>query len=145
MSSTAALMIIAGAVLPLQFVLNALLARHAGSTPVWATLVSLTVSLTCIAGLLLALRQAPPAPQALRSVPLLYWLGGIGGAIFVASSTFAIPRIGAAACVSLALCGQLAMSAALDHFGAFGLPQQTISLQRMAGIGLVVAGILVMR
>lgn len=145
MPTAVMMMIMAGGVLPLQFALNALLARSAGSTPVWATMVSLPVSFLCIVGLMLATRQSLPSGEVLKSVPLLYWFGGIGGAIFVATSTFGMPRLGAAACVSLALVGQLATSAVLDHFGLLGMPQQAISLQRLVGIGLVLAGGFVLR
>ena len=33
----------------------------------------------------------------------------------------------------------------LDHFGAFGTPQHPISLGRLAGIALVLAGVLMVR
>ncbi|MCO5160223.1 MAG: DMT family transporter [Mesorhizobium sp.] len=139
------MMILAGGVLPLQFALNAMLARSAGSSSVMATMVSLSVSFLCIVGLLLATRQSLPPMGVIKTVPMLYWLGGVGGAIFVAMSTFGMPRLGAAACVSLALVGQLATSAVLDHFGLLGMQQQAISWQRLLGIGLVLAGAFVLR
>lgn len=145
MPMTLAMMILAGAALPLQFALNALLGRTAGASAIWAAMVSLFVSFTCIAGMMLLMRQPLPSLQVLKSVPLLYWFGGVGGAIFVTTSTFAIPRLGASTCVALALLGQLLMSVAIDHFGLFGLPQKAINLQRLAGIALVLSGVLVLR
>jgi transporter family-2 protein len=145
MPITLAMMMFAGAVLPLQFALNALLVRATGSSAIWAAMVSLLLSFTCMVGLVLLTRQAMPSWQLLKTVPLVYWFGGLGGAIFVATSTFALPRHGAATCVALALLGQLLMSAALDHFGLLGVPQKTVDLQRAAGLTLVVCGVLVLR
>jgi transporter family-2 protein len=139
------MMIIAGAALPLQFALNSLLARTVGASAIWAAMVSLFVSFTCMAGILLLTRQQLPSWQVQRAVPAIYWFGGLGGAIFVTTSTFALPRLGASTCVALALLGQLIMSAAVDHFGLFGLPQKAVDLQRMAGITLVLAGAFALR
>jgi bacterial/archaeal transporter family-2 protein len=41
--------------------------------------------------------------------------------------------------------GQLLLSVVLDHFGAMGMPKQPINLGRIAGIGLVIAGVLMVR
>ena len=145
MPPTFVMMILAGAALPLQFALNALLARTAGVSAVWAAMVSLLVSFSCMSGVMLLTRQEFPSWQALRTVPAVYWFGGLGGAIFVTTSTFALPRLGAATSVALALLGQLIMSAAVDHFGLFGLPQKAVDLQRMVGIALVLVGAFVLR
>lgn len=144
MPSTFVMMILAGAALPLQFALNALLARTAAVSAIWAAMVSLFVSFTCMAGVMLLTRQEFPSWQVLRTVPAIYWFGGLGGAIFVTTSTFAMPRLGAATCVGLALLGQLVMSAVVDHFGLFGLPQKAVDVQRIAGITLVLAGAFVL-
>jgi transporter family-2 protein len=52
------------------------------------------------------------------------------------------PRLGAAAFLSLVVLGQLAASLILDHFGWLGFAQHSISLSRLAGAGLLIAGVL---
>ena len=36
-------------------------------------------------------------------------------------------------------------SLALDHFGALGVPRQPLNIGRIAGVGLVLAGVLLVR
>ena len=47
--------------------------------------------------------------------------------------------------ITLMVGGQLLISLALDHFGVLGVPQQPLSLGRIAGVGLVLAGVLLVR
>lgn len=136
--------IFAGSVLPLQFALNASLARSAKAAALFASFVSLSVSALSLLLLMLALRVSLPSLSTLRAVPYIYWFGGLGGAIFVLTSTFAIPRIGAAFYMSVAISGQLLMSATLDHFGLLGLPQLSLTPLRVLGIALVASGVLVL-
>ena len=40
---------------------------------------------------------------------------------------------------------QMAMAVVLDHYGLLGLPRHEVSLQRIAGLLLVVAGVVLVR
>ena len=104
-----------------------------------AALVSFAVGLAALAAAALAL-GARPDPAAMRSLPWYAWTGGLYGAIFVALAAFAAPRLGVTFFLIVAIGGQLAMALWLDRAGAFGLPVQEISLPRIAGVGLVLAG-----
>lgn len=129
---------VAGALVALQAPTNALLARAAGS-PVNAALVSFAVGLAglAVAALMLGAR---PNPAELRALPWYGWIGGLYGAVFVAVAAFAAPRIGVTFFLTVVIAGQLAMALLLDRSGAFGLPVQQISLTRIAGVLLVLAG-----
>ncbi|HEX8365882.1 MAG TPA: DMT family transporter [Allosphingosinicella sp.] len=129
---------LAGALIALQAPTNAMLSRAAAS-PVNAALVSFAVGLATLAAAALAL-GARPEPAAMRSLPWYAWTGGVYGAIFVALAAFAAPRLGVTFFLMLAIGGQLAMALWLDRAGAFGLPVQDISVQRIAGVLLVLAG-----
>ena len=67
--------------------------------------------------------------------------GGVLGAFFVVAVTVAVPRIGTTAAMVLIIAAQLVVGMLLDHFGAFGLKVEAISLQRLAGSGLLAAGV----
>jgi transporter family-2 protein len=41
--------------------------------------------------------------------------------------------------------GQLIISLVLDHFGAFGVPRSPVNLGRIAGVALVIAGVILVR
>jgi transporter family-2 protein len=94
-----------------------------------------------LAGLiLLAVRQGTGGlGGAFRSPPWL-WVGGLMGLLIVFTITFAQPRIGATATIGILIAGQLAMGAAIDRFGLFGVDQIAISWPRAVGIGLLAVG-----
>jgi transporter family-2 protein len=129
---------LAGALIALQAPTNAMLSRAVAS-PVNAALVSFAVGLAALAAAALALGARPDA-AAVRALPWYAWTGGVYGAIFVALAAFAAPRLGVTFFLMLAIGGQLAMALWLDRAGAFGLPVQEISLQRIGGVLLVLAG-----
>jgi transporter family-2 protein len=47
--------------------------------------------------------------------------------------------------ITLMVGGQLLISLFLDHFGAMGVPRQPLNLGRIAGVALVLAGVLLVR
>jgi bacterial/archaeal transporter family-2 protein len=75
----------------------------------------------------------------LRQPPWL-WLGAAMGAIVVTSITFTAPRIGTFATIGLLIAGQLAMGAAIDALGLFGLERIPLGPARVAGLVLLAVG-----
>ena len=69
-------------------------------------------------------------------------LGGALGAMFVFGSTLLVPKLGLALMISLVVLGQIIMSLIMDHHGWLGVPVQEISVMRLLGAGLVLAGVL---
>lgn len=135
--------VLAGGATALQAPTNAKLMTAVGS-PVNAALVSFAVG-TAVLGLLALMMQARPDMTAARALPWYAWLGGLYGAIFVVAATWGVPRLGVALTISLMVAGQLLVGLVLDHFGAFGQPVQPISLGRIAGVALVIAGVVMVR
>lgn len=129
---------LAGALIALQAPTNAMLSRAVAS-PVNAALVSFAVGLVALA-LAAAAHGARPDGAAVRGLPWYAWTGGLYGAVFVALAAFAAPRLGVTFFLMMAIAGQLAMALFLDKTGAFGLDVQAISLQRVGGVLLVLAG-----
>ncbi len=56
-----------------------------------------------------------------------------------------LPRHGASGFVVLALTGQVMASMVLDHFGLFGLVERQLTLPRVFGALLVVAGVVLIQ
>lgn len=133
----------AGAATALQAPINARMSGAVGS-PVNAAFVSFLVGTVALGVLALAL-QARPDVTAARGLPAWAWLGGLCGAVFVVAATWGVPRLGVATTITLMVAGQLILSLALDHFGAFGVPQQPLNLTRVAGVALVIGGVLLVR
>ena len=65
--------------------------------------------------------------------------------IFVIAATWGVPRLGVALTITLMVAGQLLVGLVLDHFGAFGQPVQPMNLGRVAGVALVIAGVVMVR
>lgn len=98
------------------------------------------LSIFLVGGLLLSVALVF-APQ--RSLPKLLaqprWLlaGGILGPVYVIVLTIATPVIGVGTTMVGILCGQVAASLAIDHFGLFGTPRQSIDRYRLSALVLI--------
>jgi transporter family-2 protein len=60
---------------------------------------------------------------------------------FVALSLILLPKLGATGFIALALAGQVVAALVLDHFGWFGLVERQMTLPRVLGAVLLVAGV----
>jgi transporter family-2 protein len=134
----------AGAMLPLQFGINAQLAKWVDS-PLRATLVSFAVGTVVLFLAALPLIRGWPSLGKLGSAPWWVWIGGGLGAFYVLGSVVTAPKLGAATLVAMILAGQATSSLLVDHFGLVGFPEHPISLGRLGGVALVAAGVALVR
>ena len=79
---------------------------------------------------------------AIRDVPWWYFVGGLIGAVFVASSLVTVRTLGAGGVVAATIAGQLTFSVVIDRFGLLGLAQRPLSATRILGVVLLAAGVL---
>ncbi len=77
--------------------------------------------------------------------PWLFVAGGLLGGSYVTISTILIPRIGAAALMALIVAGQLLAGMLMDRIGFLGMAVREISLGRIAGAVLLMAGAVLIR
>lgn len=134
---------VCGALVTMQASVNAELARTISSSYV-AVAISLLVSLLLILPMAVAqLRQV--RFDGLTAAPWWIWIGGSAGAALVSCGLLFVPRVGVALFFAMVIAGQLASAAAIDHFGWFGTAVRSIDAPRLAGLGLVLAGVLVFR
>jgi transporter family-2 protein len=111
---------------------------------VLAALISFAVGTVALLVVWLATRSRPNA-EAFAHLPWFAWIGGLYGAVFVGVAAYAAPRIGVASLITIGIAGQIAMALLLDHLGALGLPREPISIGRVAGALLVLAGVVLVR
>lgn len=135
--------VLAGGATALQAPTNAKLMTAAGS-PVNAAFISFAVG-TAALGIIAMILQARPDVTAARALPWYAWVGGLYGAIFVVAAAWGVPRLGVALTITLMVAGQLLIGIVLDHFGAFGTPAHPIGWGRVAGVILVIGGVLMVR
>jgi transporter family-2 protein len=140
-----ALALIAGAVLPLQGAVNALLHADLGGAAFAVGTVSFVVATAAMAAVLWAgsgwLKIPAPCIECVAGMPWWGWLGGFAGAIYVTTMFTAIPAIGAGAAAGLTVAGQQVASVFVDKHGWFRLPQRPVSQLRIFGVVLLLAGV----
>lgn len=134
----------AGAMLPLQFGINAELARWVES-PLRAALVSFAVGAAVLAVAAIPLLRGWPAGERLGAAPWWVWVGGALGAFYVLGSIVTAPRLGAATLVAMILAGQAVASLLVDHFGWVGFEEHPVTPLRLLGILLLAGGVLLVR
>ena len=100
---------------------------------------TVVTALVAAVALLLTRQSLDGFEAALRS-PTWLGLGGLCGAFIVLAVTVSGPRIGTAATIALLIAGQLAMGAAIDRFGLFGLERIPLTSTRVVGLLLLAIG-----
>lgn len=132
--------ILVGAGLPLQALVNARLGTLTAGA-VYAATLSVFVSLVVLVITLVLQRPTLPPVESLVRLPAWIWIGGVVGGGYVLAAVLGVPRIGAAGFVALVVLGQMIGALLLDHYGILH-PAQPAHLSRILGVGLVMAGML---
>ncbi|WP_404789724.1 DMT family transporter [Altericista sp. CCNU0014] len=132
--------LIGGAILPIQVALNTFLRRYVGE-PMQVTFVSYLVGTLTSLGICFFAQYPFPTSTALAQTSWWMWIGGCLGTLYVWSTIFATPKIGAALALALTIAGQMVAALFLDHYGALGLTKYAASPTRITGAVLVVLGV----
>jgi transporter family-2 protein len=133
---------LAGGVIPLMGIFNARLGNVLGS-PFHAPMFLFVAAFTAAVCVGLALTQRLPDVSKLANASPQDFVGGLIVCFYVTSITLLAPRMGIGNFIMFALCAQLIVAAAIDYFGLFGAPVKDISLQRLGGLLLMLAGLAV--
>lgn len=133
-----------GALVPLQLVFNGQLGgvtRNAFT----ASLIVFLIGACVLATMVVVMRPPLPTFGNLMEAPKTVWLGGLIATAYIVAIVVITPKLGVGLTTGLILIGQLCMALALDHFGAFGNPQQTLSIGRAVGLSLMIAGVVTIK
>lgn len=130
-----------GVIAAIYLPMNSSVSRHLGS-PLTANITFYSVAL--VTSILLFLMYGEFATIAnLGNVPPWLYLTGFISAFIVLAITFLIPKIGARQLVVLSVAGQMIMAMLISHFGVLESPQDPITVKKVAGAALLVAGVAV--
>lgn len=133
----------AGATIAFQSIINAALGRRTGN--LGSVLIVTLVSIAFAALLILLF----PGEAKFNDLPQLndwyLYLGGILGTVIVVAPILLVPRIGTTATLSAIVVGQLVAALVIDHFGLFGMPRIEVTLARILGLVLLLAGAFLLR
>lgn len=127
----------AGGVIALQPAINSGLGRATGSLP--AALISFLVGTIALALIVVIAGQASGVGSAFEVKPV-YLIGGLLGAIYVTTALITVREVGAGGVAAATITGQLTFSIVLDRLGVLGLEETPITLERVLGVLLLLAG-----
>jgi bacterial/archaeal transporter family-2 protein len=127
----------AGGLIAAQAPINAGLGKATGSMV--AALVSFSIGTLALATVVVLSGKAGGLSSTF-DVSWYYLLGGFLGALYVLNALNAVSVIGAGGVAAATVFGQLTASVVIDRLGLFGLDQVSLSPERVVGIGLLLAG-----
>ena len=133
-------MFVAGGLAASQAALNAQLSSYLNS-PFQASFISFCVGAFALGLLLVGSRQGIPSLESFKQMPPHYLFAGLFGAVFITCAIFLIPRIGVVNVLFLGLAGQMIVSLAIDSYGLFGVKRQQLTMFKVLGLVLIIAGV----
>jgi bacterial/archaeal transporter family-2 protein len=131
------LMALTGGLIAMQPAVNAGLGKATGN--IAAALVSFAIGTLLLAVIVALAGQTGGVGEAF-GVPWYLLLGGVLGAAYVFSALVTVSSIGAGGVAAATITGQLTFSIVLDRIGFLGLEATPITLDRVAGVLLLLAG-----
>lgn len=131
----------AGALIPVMAILNAGLARATGGQPLVAA--SILFAVGFMACLVLALGTGARGLGEIAAAPSYVFAGGLIVAFYVVSVTLLAPRFGIGNTILFVMIAQIITSAAIDHFALFGAAMREVSPMRVAGLAVMIAGLVI--
>lgn len=107
-----------------------------------------SILITYAGGMALALLLVVTAQEtnfkAWQSVPWYALTAGVFGLIIVGTIGFVVPRLGLATGFGVIVATQFICGVLIDQLGLFGADIRPIDLPKLAGLGLIVAGVALM-
>lgn len=134
---------LSGTFLPIQAGLNSRLGKAAES-PVYASMFSFVVGTIGLLVYILLTRQSI-SWAGVKDAPSYVWLGGLLGAFYVTVIILAFPKLGPGLTFGLVVAGQMIVSVLLEHNNILVAQQNPINAMKLLGIGLVIAGVFIIR
>ncbi|HVJ41900.1 MAG TPA: DMT family transporter [Dongiaceae bacterium] len=134
--------LMAGAVLPIQALVNGRLSSGLGSALLAAN-ISFIVASICLVLVQLGLAQALPPSARIGAIPLWAWFGGLLGVVYVVGAITSVGAIGTTAAICLIIAGQIAAALLADQFGLIGAASHPLTVTRLIGAFMVGAGAIV--
>ena len=132
--------VLAGITIAVQSGINAQL-RVAVNNPMLAAFISFFTGTVVLTLILFFSKQALPPLSTFASISWYKFMGGLLGVFVVTNAIVSVQQIGAANMYVLIIGGQLLAAMVMDHFGVLGLKQNPVTLQKISGVLLLVAGV----
>ena len=132
--------LLAGAFITFQGIANAQISQDLDT---WQT-ATITQFTGFVASLIILLITRDGHWRLLREVKPLYLSGGALAAVIISSNITAIHHIGVTLTISAVLISQLSLTFIIDSNGWFDVRKQKPKLHQFLGIGLMIAGVIML-
>ncbi len=130
----------AGCLVGMQAPINSRLGRAVGSLP--AATISFLVGTTVLLLITGVVHGGLGSLGHFTRAPWWALVGGLLGAVYVTVALVVVRTLGASGLTAAVITGQLVISVAIDRFGLLGVARQPIGTQRVVGLALLAAGVL---
>ncbi|RIL48329.1 DMT family transporter [Mammaliicoccus fleurettii] len=137
--------VVAGLCVPLQTSINTKLGSYTKS-PILSSFYSFLIGtiVLIIVNLIMNPQKLSPSFMMNQDFSYVWFTGGLLGVVFLTGNLLLLPRIGAALTVVMTVSGQIIMGIFIDQFGLFNADIHPINLERIAGVIIMLLGILLM-
>lgn len=130
----------AGCLVGMQAPINSRLGKTVGTLE--AASFSFLVGTVALVLILAVIRGGPGNLGQFGRAPWWALTGGLLGAVFVSVAIVAVRTLGASGLTAVVIAGQLVISVVIDRFGLLGVARQAVGVQRVVGLVLLAAGVL---
>ncbi len=135
---------LAGAFIPVMAVVNGKLGRSLGD-PLYAVLILFAIAFLVFSVAAFIWGRVPLHLSALQAAEPVHFIGGLIVGFYVLSATLLAPRMGVAHFIMMAVSAQMMSSVVIDHWGLFGAAVRPLTLTRLVGVVILIAGVVVIQ
>jgi len=129
----------AGCLVGMQAPINSRLGKTVGSLQ--AASFSFLVGTAALLAIAAFVRGGLGSLGQVGHAPWWALVGGLLGAVYVTVALLAVRTLGASGLTAVVITGQLVISVAIDRFGLLGVARQPVGVQRVLGLVLLAAGV----
>jgi transporter family-2 protein len=133
-----AAMVAAGGLVAMQAPINSTLGKSVGTFA--AASISFAVGLAVLACITLLFTDGFGNVSSAADLRWYYLTGGLLGAAYVTTVLVSVRTLGAGGVTAATIAGQLTLAVIIDRFGWFGVDKQGFTVERVAGLVLLVIG-----
>ena len=129
----------AGCLVGMQAPINSRLGTTIGTLP--AASFSFIVGTAALVLITVIVQGGLGALGGVGRAPWWALVGGLLGAVYVATALVAVRTLGAAGLTAVVIFGQLGVSVVIDRFGLLGIARHPVGAQRIIGLVLLALGV----
>lgn len=133
--------LVAGVGLASQAAINSQLSKVVAGQPLIAALISFATGTLALFIVCLVKTNLWEGLQNLAGQPFWKFIGGPLGALVVFTTIFLAPKVGITNMLFFIIIGQLVAAMLIDHFGLIYMPVREITLWKLGGMLIVMAGL----